>query len=69
MLKELELKKQIIIVIEFLVAYFSPLIGILLFMALRYKKQVKLYQWSPLLGAALALIIYIVDYIIYSILI
>lgn len=63
--KGLEIKHQLIVCLQFFVGYFSPIIGIILYIYNRYKKKSKLFQYSSLLGIVIALMFYIVQFIVY----
>lgn len=41
------------------ISYFSPLIGLILFAILKYKKAEKFFQNAVLIGSALALLFYV----------
>ncbi len=65
--QRLETKKQLMICLEFIAGYFSPLIGIIIFIWQKYKKHEKLNQYAPLCGAGLALLVYVIQFVIYLI--
>jgi hypothetical protein len=45
--------------------YFSPLIGVILFVYLKFKKSEKFFQNAVLIGIAIALALYIVEFCFY----
>lgn len=60
----LSAKKQFYCFMAFIFGYFSPLLGVVLYFILKYKKVDKVYLYLPLIGGAIALAYYALSYII-----
>lgn len=59
--RSLTLKCQLVICMEFIVGYISPLLGLLIFFGAKSKKGQRIYQYTPLIGGGLALVFYLVS--------
>ena len=61
--KNLDVKFQLKIRLLFALSYFSPIVGVLVFIYNFFKHKEKVYQYTPLIGGACALILYVAGYI------
>lgn len=63
--RAMDVKHQAKVTLEFIIGYFSPLLGLMLFTYMKVKGKEKLYQYSGLMGASVALIFYAVTFLTY----
>lgn len=63
--KNLTLSKQVSCFLAFIIGYFSPLLGFVIFLLMKLRKKERIYHYAPLCGACIALFIYAIDYLLY----
>ena len=61
--KNLDVKFQLKICWLLGLSYFSPIVGVLVFIYNFFKHKETVYQYTPLIGGACALILYVAGYI------
>lgn len=59
---DLTKKQKWVFLLLLVLGYLSPAIGLLAFIFVRKKTEIKLLRNAPLVGAGLAMLVYIVDY-------
>lgn len=55
-------KEKVIFVLILVLGYLSPVLGVIAFFIARKKTEKKILRYAPLAGAALAMVVYMVDY-------
>ena len=55
-------KEKVVFVLMLVLGYLSPVLGLVAFFIARKKTDKKILRYAPLAGAALALVVYLVDY-------
>lgn len=63
--REMELKKQIITILCFILGYFSPLSALVVFFFLRWKQKARIYQRALLCGGGIAMGFYLLSTLSY----
>lgn len=63
--KNLALRKQVVCFLAFIIGYFSPLLGLIIFMFMKIRRKERIYQFAPICGGIIALFFYAVDYLLY----
>ena len=61
--KNLDVKFQLKICLLFVLSYFSPIVGVLVFIYNFFKHIEKVYQYTPFFCGASSLILYVAGYI------
>ena len=59
---ELTKREKLILVLLLVVGYLFPALGVIIFFFARKKTNKTLLRYSPLIGATLAMLVYIADY-------
>lgn len=62
--RKLSIKTQALGIIEFMIGYFSPLVGVIIAIFMVRRKKEKIYIVFPLLGAVIAIIFYLVGFLL-----
>ena len=61
--KNLDIKFQLKVCLLFVLGYFSPIIGLFVFLYNFFKHKQKVFQYTPLIGGVCALVLYAAGYI------